>query len=215
VTKSSVFVVDDHPIVAQGLRRVLASTPDLYVIGDSASITGAMTDVQRLQPDLVVLDLRLGDQPGTELCRKIVSILPTVKVVILTGFSDASLLGVCLECGARAVALKSSSELDLVATLRRVRDGEIVIDPSIQPELSSRREVFESHDTDGSMYERLRPREYAVLRLVARGLSTREIATDLGLSTNTVRSYLQSLMSKLHVHSRVQLVIAARRLRLI
>lgn len=212
--KCAVSVVGRDALVLQGVRRVLEGTSDFYVIGQSSNARDAFEDMTHLPPDLVLIDLRRDDaSTGPELCRRLRVLMPHVDVVVRAAPEESAVLAACLRAGATGVLSTASGELDLVATLRRVREQETVVDGEVRRALrSAEREV---EDDGHRLYGRLRPREYEVLLLLAQGQSTGDIAETLGLSRNTVRSYAQALMSKLQVHSRVQLLVAARRLELV
>jgi DNA-binding NarL/FixJ family response regulator len=210
---SKVLVVDDHPVVLKGIRQLLASASDLDIVAETTSGEQAVAIAGEVQPDLVVLDLRLGDSLAPDICRELLRRSPATKVIILTAFDDSHLLRACLEAGASGVLLKGTLELDLVQALRDVRAGGLVIDDDMVRTLETAGRLL--RDAAGIVYEAPRPREYEVLRLMAQGLTTHEIADRLQLATNTVRSYTQSLMVKLHAHTRVQAIVAARRLHLI
>lgn len=210
---SKVLLVDDHPVVLKGIRQLLASAGDLEVVAEATSGEEALAVADEKQPDLVVLDVRLGDSLAPDICRQLLRRSPATKVIILTAFDDSHLLRASLEAGASGVLLKGTLELDLVQALRDVRAGGVVIDDCIARTLETAGHLL--RDEVGTVYEAPRPREYDVLRLMAQGLTTQEIADRLQLATNTVRSYTQSLMMKLHAHTRVQAIVAARRLHLI
>lgn len=210
---SKVLLVDDHPVVLKGIRQLLGSAGDLEVVAEATSGDEALAVADEKQPDLVVLDLRLGDSLAPDICRQLLRRSPATKVIILTAFDDSHLLQASLEAGASGVLLKGTLELDLVQALRDVRAGGVVIDDCIARTLETAGRLL--RDEVGTVYEAPRPREYDVLRLMAQGLTTQEIADRLQLATNTVRSYTQSLMMKLHAHTRVQAIVAARRLHLI
>src|SRR5258706_10775861 len=125
---SKVLLVDDHPVVLKGVRRLLASAGDLEVVAETTSGQQAVALASELQPDLVVLDVRLGDSLGPDICRELLRRSPLTKVIILTAFDDSHLLRACLEAGACGVLLKGTLELDLIQALRDVRDGGVVID---------------------------------------------------------------------------------------
>lgn len=212
--KCAVLVVGRDALVLQGVRRVLEGTPDFYVTAQSGSERAAFEDMAQHLPDLVLVDLGPGDPAGgPELCRRIRVLMPSIDVVIRGPLDDPPVLGECLRAGAKGALSTSTAELDLVWTLRRVRGGEVVVGDDVRRALGTGEPTVS--DDGSTLYERLRPREYEVLRMMAQGLGTNDIAVHLGLSRNTVRSYAQALMSKLQVHNRVQLIVTARRLRLL
>lgn len=209
---SRVVLIDDHPLVIAGLASLLDASSDFEHAGSFVDATPAVRHVRQIHPDLVVCDVRLSDtDSGPEVCRRIALDAPTTRVVMLTAFMDARLLQACLDEGAAGVILKTSEELDLLSALRRVRSGEVVIDPGIAEQMATPPLPME----DGLLVSAIRPSEHKVLRLLAAGLSTREIEHELDLANSTVRGYAQVLMEKLDAHSRVELVVKARRMRLV
>jgi DNA-binding NarL/FixJ family response regulator len=187
----------------------LAESAEFDVVAESTTAEDGTAAARREQPDLVVLDLRIADVLAPDVCTRLRSAAPGARVVILTAFDDEALLHACLKAGAAGVLLKDSRGLDLVDALRRVRNGEMVIDQRLS------RQPRTLRDGDDDVFEPLTPREHEVLRLMARGLIGKEIAGELSLAPNTVRSYAQSVLSKLHASNRVQALATAKRLRLL
>jgi len=209
---STVLIADDHPLVAHGIERVLAATSEFNVIAACYSGKDALEVAKRTHPDLVLLDVRLGDLNGADVCRELGTTTPAAKVVMLTAFGDTENLRRCLESGAAGVLLKGTLDLDLIQALRDVRDGQMVVDAGIARALETASGLLRSDD---SSYPQLRPREVDVLRLMAAGMTTKDIAAQLDLTVNTVRSYTQALMEKLGAHTRVQAIVYAQKLQLI
>jgi two-component system response regulator DesR len=207
-----VLVCDDHPIVAQGIERVVAQAPDLDVVATCYSGRDTVEVAARTSPDLVLLDVRLGDLDGSEVCRRLAVHAPGARIVMLTAFDDVVNLRLCLEAGARGVLLKGTLGLDLVAALRSVRDGRVVIDAGLANRLETAQSLLGAAAVAVPL---LRPREVEVLRLMARGRTTKDIATELELTVNTVRSYTQALMEKLGAHTRIQAIVLAQQQQLI
>ena len=207
---SRVVLIDDHPIVLHGVRHLLADASDFDVLAECTTADDGVAAARRGQPDLVLLDLRIADVLAPDVCTRLRSAAPGARVVILTAFDDEVLLQACLKGGAAGVLLKDAHGLDLLEALRRIRAGETVIDKRLNPRPRA------LHDTDNDdVFEPLTQREYEVLRLMARGLIGKEIAGELSLAPNTVRSYAQSVLSKLHATNRVQALATAKRLRLL
>jgi DNA-binding NarL/FixJ family response regulator len=206
VKRSRTLLIDDHPIVLHGVRHLLADSPEFEVVGESTSAEEGVRAARREQPDLVVLDLRIAEVLAPDVCTRLRLAAPAARIVILTAFDDGPLLQACLRAGARGVLLKDAHGLDLLAALRRVQVGETVIDKR----LAEPRRL-----ADEGAIEPLTAREYEVLRLMAQGLIAREIASELSLAPNTVRSYSQSVLSKLRANNRVQALATAKRLRLL
>ncbi|WP_326594839.1 response regulator transcription factor [Streptomyces sp. NBC_01803] len=204
--------MDDHPLVLSGLRSLLETASRFEVVASFIDACSAVEHIRRVRPDLVICDVRLSNNElGPDVCRRILADSPETRVVMFSAFMDARILRACLDEGASAVLLKTSGELDLMDTLTRVLDGERVIDPSVAEAVLS----VQVLSVDGALLSELRPSEHKVLRLLSAGLSTREIECELGLANSTVRGYTQSLMEKLDAHSRVELVVKARELRLV
>jgi DNA-binding NarL/FixJ family response regulator len=209
VTRCRLLLIDDHPIVLQGVRYLLTGSSEFQVVAECTSADDGVTAARREQPDLVVLDLRIADVLAPEVCTRLRSAAPLARVVILTAFDDDALLRACLNAGASGVLLKDAHGLDLVDALRRVRSGETVMDRRLDSQPRPLRVG------DDLVVEPLTPREHEVLRLMAQGLIGKEIAGELSLAPNTVRSYSQSVLSKLHASNRVQALATAKRLRLL
>lgn len=209
-----VVLVDDHAVVLLGVKALVDDSPDFRVVGEFCDGTSALRGISELQPDLVLLDLRLGSELAPETCRSILRECPEAKVVILTGFMEAPLLHACLHEGAAGVLLKSSEQVDLLDGMRRVMRGEMALDPQL-----SQQDNGTCHsvrvESQGVLVAELRASEYRVLRLLAQGFSTAQIQNDLNLSANTVRSYIQAVLEKLDAHTRVQAVVKARALNIL
>jgi two-component system, NarL family, nitrate/nitrite response regulator NarL len=210
MSASRVLLVDDHPVVLQGIGQMLRSSDRFQVIGEATSAEQALEIGAREQPDLVVLDLRVGDALAPDICIGLHAVAPNARIVILTAFDDEPLLRACVAAGAVGVLLKDMHGLDLIGALKRVSDGQLVVDERIHVTDAP------SARAEGSVnYEPLTPREHQILRLLTRGLTSKEMAEELGLTQNTVRGYTQSVLTKLHVTNRVQALTTAQRLRLI
>jgi DNA-binding NarL/FixJ family response regulator len=204
-----VLLIDDHPIVLHGVQHLLAGSPEFEVVAECTTAEDGVAAARREQPDLVILDLRIADVLAPDVCTRLRSAAPAARIVILTAFDDDALLQACLQRGAAGVLLKDALGLDLVDALRRVLGGETVLDKRLN------RASHSLHESGDHVFEPLTQREYDVLRLMARGLIGKEIAGELSLAPNTVRSYAQSVLSKLHASNRVQALATAKRLRLL
>ena len=210
---STVLIADDHPLVAHGIDRVLSAAGGAFAVIAACHSGGETLAVAAEQrPDLILLDVRLGDMNGAEVCHRLGTVAPRSKVVMLTAFDDTDNLRRCLEAGAAGVLLKGTLDLDLPRALRDVRDGRMVVDAGVARALEGASGILAPA---GTGVPALRPREAEVLRLMAAGLTTRDIATELDLSLNTIRTYTQALMTKLGAHTRVQAIVFARQLQMI
>ena len=203
-TRTRVLLVDDHPIVISGIRRLLGFAADFEVVGHASNAHDAVESAIAAAPDLILLDLHLPDVNSADLCRRIRATVPSAQVVIFTAFVDAAVLRSCMSAGVAGVLLKDAAELDLVGDLRRIRSGRVIIDERVQATADAA--AAEPHLLDATLTQR----EHQVLRLLAEGMSGKEMATSLGLAPNTVRSYCQSLLSKLQSSSRIQALANAR-----
>lgn len=197
-----VLVVDDHPVVTDGVRLLLRSDPTMAIAGSAHSGQEALRVVAQLEPDVVLLDLRLPDMLGTEAITALRARAPKAKIVLFTAYADHAALPAALEAGVDGCLLKDSSTTDLATALHRVASGLIVIDPRLGNSAPSRMQE--------SLYRAgLTRREYQVLRRVAIGRTNPEIAEDLGITRNTVKTYLQSAMGKLGARNRVEAIARA------
>lgn len=196
------LVVDDHPVVTDGVRMLLRAEPGITVAGTAETGRDAIRLAREVQPDMVLLDLRLPDMLGSEVISVLRAAVPAVKVVLFTAYADHAALPAALEAGVDGCLLKDSSITDFATALRRIASGIRVIDPRLDRRPSSR--VQESLFRAG-----LTRREYAVLRRVAVGRTNPEIAEDLGITRNTVKTYLQSAMGKLGARNRVEAIAKA------
>ncbi len=191
--------MDDHPVVCDGVRGLVSSTPDIEIVGSARSAREAIGLARELQPDLVLLDLRLPDMLGSEALPRITAVAPDARVVIFTAYDDHAALSAALRGGAHGCLLKDVTDTDLVAQLRRIAAGVRVVDPRLR-------------ESSGTLLQArlfrlsLSRREYDVVRLAATGRTNPEIAEELGLTRNTVKTYLQTAMQKLGARNRVEAV---------
>lgn len=204
--KIHVLIADDHAMVRAGLRSLLAAEPDIEIVGEAG--TGGQTLVQahRLHPDVVLLDARLPDMPGWDVCRDLCADFPNLAVAILTTFTDDELVRQCVRAGARGYLLKEIQGMDLVSSIRSLAAGESVIDRKVLPQ------VLAVARADPSEFEQpLSARQRTILRLVADGLSNREIGEQISLSELTIKSYIEDLLKQLGARNRVHAAIIATR----
>ncbi|MFF8942755.1 response regulator [Streptomyces sp. NPDC014864] len=197
-----VLVVDDHPIVRDGVALALGNASWINVSGYASSGREAISEAERLVPDVVLLDLRLPDMLAPEVVRELRTRVPGVKVVIFTAYPEHAALEEALDAGAHAVVVKDAERSDLVDIVRRVDAGERVVRTSPDHLLTVllNRRLKESG---------LTRREYEILRRVAMGETNPEIADVLGLSRNTVKTYLQRTLEKLGARNRVEALARA------
>ena len=204
-----VVIVNDHTIVREGLKSILELESDIAVVGQAGRPEEALHAVAAKSPDIVLLDLKLGeDGPaiGLGLCSDIVGSFPQVGVVVLTTFHDQTLVLDALRRGARAYVLKDVDVVDLVKIIRAVRRGESGFDTR------SAALVVRSLVQDGQAEPNLTKREIEIIRLLAQGFTNREIGNVALISESTVKFHLRNIMAKLAVHHRAEVVYAAAKL---
>ena len=198
----TIVMVDDHQLVRIGLRSVLETLPDLELIGEADTGREGVRLVTELKPVIVLLDVRLADCNGIEICRDILSECPGTRVLFLTSYGDAETIFSAVLAGAQGYILKDSSPTALIEGIRTVASGQSLLDPKVTTEaLSLIRTQQRGTRTKGFG---LSPQEERVLKLVALGKTNKEIASDLGLSDKTVKNYLANVYDKLHVSRRSQ-----------
>ena len=204
-----VLIVEDHQVVAEGLAALINDQADMTVVGSAGSVADSIAKTTELKPDLVLVDFRLTDGTGADAASAIRQVRPDTRLIFLTREdSDAARIA-ALEAGASAFIHKSRAAQDVVDAIRTVAQGGTLFTPrTIAQLLNTRREVE-------AQLERLTPREKEVLRLMADGMPSREIATRLGISYTTVRTHIRSLGSKLGVHSKLEAIVKARELALV
>lgn len=204
-----VLIVEDHQVVAEGLAALINGQADMSVVGHAGSVADSVLRAAELKPDLVVVDFRLTDGTGADAAVAIRQIRPDTKMIFLTREDSDAARFAALESGASAFIHKSRAAQEVVDAIRTVAGGGSLFTPrSISQLLNSRREVE-------SQLERLTPREKEVLRMMAEGTASRDIAKKLGISYTTVRTHIRSLGSKLGVHSKLEAIVKARELALV
>ncbi|MBL9168213.1 MAG: response regulator transcription factor [Verrucomicrobiales bacterium] len=197
-----VFVVDDHPLLRTGLHTVEELSADIRIIGEAGTASDAIAAIAQCRPDVVLLDIRLGKDSGTTLCRQIKTVSPTTRVIMLTSYLNEHLILSALEAGADGYLLKENDSKRLVSAIQEAHRGEAVFDPEVTRRLAER--DAKARDGRGSALDQLSAQERRLLAEVARGKTDKEAAAALGLSPKTVRNYLDRIFSKLGVHTRTE-----------
>jgi DNA-binding NarL/FixJ family response regulator len=203
----TVLLADDQRLVRTGFRMILGAEEDIEVVGEAADGLEAVELVTRLQPDVVLMDIRMPGLDGIEATRRALSLRPDLHVVVLTTFDLDEYVYAALRAGASAFLLKDAKESQLLAAIRTVADGGSLFAPEVTRRLIGR--FTESRPPAPNALPDLTPREQEVLRLVARGLSNAEIAQHLVISQHTTKTHVASLLQKLGLHNRVQAVVLA------
>ncbi len=213
--KISVLVVDDHPMVREGLRSMLKA-PDIQVVGEAGTGRQAVALVQSLAPDVVLMDIRMPDMDGLEAMARIKRVRPSTRVIIVTTYQSTAYLLRALAGGASGFVLKDISREALLNTIRSVVAGGTGVDEQfLQQALRQIQGSVEPDETVPKLLEPLTPREMDILWLMAEGLTNAAIARALGISPTTVKSYVQTILQKLDATDRTQAVVKAFRLGLI
>jgi NarL family two-component system response regulator LiaR len=208
-TTIRVFVTDDHAIVRNGIRAVLATQDDMEFVGEAQNGRQAVESVPGADPDVILMDLVMPEMDGIEAIRRITEVEPQRRILVLTSFAADDKVFPAIKAGAMGYLLKESGADDLLEAIRRVHRGETSLHPTIARKLLD--EVSQPSRTQTPTEEPLTDREVDVLRLLARGQSNREIAAELVISEATVRTHVSNILGKLHLASRTQAALYALR----
>ncbi|MBA2953240.1 response regulator [Nocardioides sp. MAH-18] len=204
----TVYLLDDHELVRRGIRDLLEAEGDIEVAGESGLAREAAHRIPALRPDVAVLDCRLPDGSGVDVCRQVRSVDPTIAVLILTSYDEDEALFAAIMAGAAGYVLKQIKGDDLVTTVRRVAAGQSMLDPAVTAQVLSR---LRSGPPEDPVTRHLTPKEHQILDLVGEGMTNRQIAERLSLAEKTVKNYVSTMLSKLGVESRTQAAIIAAR----
>ncbi|MBI5840520.1 MAG: response regulator transcription factor [Chloroflexi bacterium] len=203
MAKQRIILVDDHEVVRLGLKSLLERHPQFEIVGEAGSARDALEQVHALNPDVVVMDIRLPGTSGIEACEQIVNQFPNTKVIMLTSYAEDEMLFSAIRAGASGYILKQIGSEDLIKALESVGRGEALLDPAVTQRVFQevRRAVKEE---EASAFAHLSQQEKHVLLLVSEGKTNREIAKSLFLGEGTVRNYVSSILSKLGVNNRAE-----------
>jgi DNA-binding NarL/FixJ family response regulator len=187
---------------------MLTAEPDFEIVGDAANAEQAFELIHRLHPDVILLDVRLPGESGIEICRSVTERYPEIAVIIVTTYTDETLVAQCIQAGARGFIVKDIERFDLKRSIRAVARGEAAIDPKAAVAVLARLRKSPQVEQEVNSIQ-LSPQQIVILRMVAQGLSSREIATQLYLSENTVKGYVQEILHRLSVKNRTEAVMVA------
>lgn len=204
-----VFLLDDHELVRRGLRDLLESEADLEVVGEAGTAADALSRIPATAPHVAVLDVRLPDGNGVEVCREVRSRHPEVQCLMLTSFADDEALFEAIMAGASGYVLKQIRGTDLVDTIRKVSEGHSLLDPVVTRRVLERLRTGPEED---ERLTRLTEQERRILELIAEGLTNRQIAERIHLAEKTVKNYVSNLLSKLGMERRTEAAVFAARL---
>ena len=201
--KIGVLIVDDHPVVRVGLRSLLSHESTIEVVGDAATAAEAVAQAARLQPDVIIMDVRLPDSSGVEACREIRSADPGVYIVMLTSHADEDAVFNSIMAGAAGYLLKQVAGQELAQAIEAVAAGQSLLDPAVTHKVL---EKIKRLATGRGISEisQLSAQEQKVLALVSEGMTNREVARALGLSDKTVKNYLSHVFEKLNLSRRAE-----------
>jgi len=208
-SKIRVFLLDDHEVVRRGLRDLLEDEDDIEVVGESGQALEAIARIPALRPDVAVLDARLPDGSGIDVCRQVRSVDPSIRTLILTSYDDDEALFAAILAGASGYVLKQIQGNDLVDGVRRVAAGQSLIDPSLTEKVLER---LRNGPGEPAELSTLTDQERKILALIAEGLTNRQIGERMFLAEKTVKNYVSSILSKLGLERRTQAAVLASKL---
>ncbi len=205
-----VFLVDDHEVVRRGVADLLNDEDDLTVIGEASSVAQALARIPALRPDIAVLDIRLPDGNGVELCRELKSKLPELNCLMLTSYPDEQAMMDAILAGAGGYVIKDIKGMELISAVRTVGSGRSLLDNRAAAALMSR--LRASVQKPGPLAE-LTEREHTVLELIGEGLTNRQIAERMFLAEKTIKNYVSRLLAKLGMERRTQAAVLSTELK--
>lgn len=201
-----VFLLDDHEIVRRGVRELLEAEDGIEVVGEASTAEEALSRIPAVRPDVAVLDVRLPDGSGVEVCREVRSQLPGLACLMLTSFSDDDALFEAIMAGASGYVLKQIRGNDLVTAIRRVARGESLLDPTVTTKVLHR---LRNPSEEDERLAKLTPQERRILDLIAEGATNRQIGAELHLAEKTVKNYVSNMLMKLGMSRRTEAAVFA------
>jgi len=215
VEKIKIIIADDHTIFRQGLRMLLAQEDDMEVVGEAADGIEALELAKKHNPDIILLDIAMPNMDGVQVAGKIKKSLPQIKIIVLTSYSDDQFLYEFLKLGVSGFVLKDLASQELIYSIRKSHEGMVFFDPSVSKKVMEKFTQVSGGKSDFVNYGKLSDREKEVLRLVAEGCATKEVAEKLYISPKTVENHRANIMKKLNIRDRTGLTKYALRLGLI
>ena len=203
-----IFLLDDHEIVRRGVRDLLEAEDDLEVVGEASTAADALARIPAVRPEVAVLDVRLPDGSGVEVCREIRSAHPEVRCIMLTSYADDEALFDAIMAGASGYVLKQVRGTELIDGVRRVAAGDSLLDPTLTTRVLDRlRQAPEEDERFASLSEQ----ERRILALLAEGMTNRQIAAEMFLAEKTVKNYVSNLLGKMGMQRRTEAAVYAAR----
>jgi two-component system, NarL family, response regulator DevR len=203
-----VFLLDDHEVVRRGVRELLEAESDMDVVGEAGTAEEALTRIPAVAPEVAILDVRLPDGDGVEVCREIRSVHPEVACIMLTSYSDDEAVYSAIMAGASGYLLKQVRGTDLIEGVRRVARGESLLDPAVTARVLDRIR----HREEADELATLSNQEQTILELIAEGLTNRQIGERMFLAEKTVKNYVSNMLGKLGMSRRAEAAAYAARL---
>lgn len=197
-------LVDDSEVVRRGLASLLSTDPSIELIGQGGSVATGVETCLRLRPDVALLDIRLPDGTGFDICRQTLKALPNTRVLILTSVADDTLVDEAIRSGAHGYLLKDIDGRGLISAIHDVAAGKSILDPAVTARVM---QFVKSGGATDNALATLSPQEKRVLALIAEGLTNKEVAAQLNLSDKTVKNYLSTVFEKLHVSRRAEAAV--------
>lgn len=210
MTTISAFLLDDHEVVRQGVRALLEASGEITVVGEASTAAEALARIPACRPDVAILDVRVPDGNGIEVCREVRSQIGT-KCLMLTSYSDDEALFEAIMAGASGYVLKQIRGNELLSAVKRVAAGESLLDPAITGRVLARLRAPSAED---ERLSRLTPQERRILSLIADGMTNRQIANELHLAEKTIKNYVSNMLSKLGMERRTEAAVFATKLEL-
>ncbi len=196
-----VFLLDDHEIVRRGIAELIGLQSDLEVVGEAGTASDALIRITASQPDVAVLDVRLPDGNGVEVCREVRSLFPNIHVLMLTSYSDDEALFNAIMAGASGYVLKEIRGSDLITAIRQVAAGNSLLDPSVTERVLER---LRNGNKENDELSGLTEQEKTILNLIGEGMTNRQIGEQMHLAEKTIKNYVSGLLAKLGMERRTQ-----------
>jgi DNA-binding NarL/FixJ family response regulator len=207
-TTIKVFLLDDHEIVRRGLRELLETDPQMEIVGEASTAQEAIGRMPACRPDVAILDVRLPDGDGIEVCREVRSLLPNLRCLMLTSFSDDEALVGAIMAGASGYLLKQVRGIELASAIRRIASGDSLLDPGVTQKVLDRLRRPPADDP----LRVLTDQERRILDLIAEGMTNRQIGNEMHLAEKTVKNYVSNLLVKLGMSRRTEAAVFATKL---
>lgn len=205
-SSTSIVLIDDHEMVRRGLRALLHLEPDMTIVGEAGTLAEGVAIVERISPQMVLLDVKLPDATVTEACRQLLAVAPKLRILVLTSYAEDSTVMAAVQNGAHGYVLKDVRMDDLIRAIRTVSSGGGYLDPRVTQQALHWIRSSSHLGTTAHGTSRLSPQERLILPLLAEGKTNKEIAVQLRLSDKTVKNYLANIFDKLHVKRRTEAV---------